>query len=688
MFYCGKILDGGDRFYILINDAIVDGLNQRGYPICAMFERSDNGVAFLKSCTHLSVDLGTDMEVVFPMVYDSLRQNIYDYSKKNGYVDSKTIASFENVDGVISWFKKQYMRFADDYVCEGSKTIIVNKTGMSDETAMDIISHINPQHVNKATLKPDFLVKMDYYNQPCMYSDSGDEIVIPRWRNGRKFCYANKSYIKWGDENINKFTFIDNKDLLKKRFYYFDIDDEQKELTINRIEVSFNNKAADEEKSQVEQFEFILKRTYSMKYSLKGDSYCRKHMARSDKDVMPMEVFNINSKNILHPDGEFLFRGSCKMREFFINNYTFFERCGFAGLARLMDMNICLEASFILFVSMIFEYPQVEILAKMGHVSLIEGIFLSMIRCSMKESIRAEVKSLSSLINENSTKGSQALRFPTYIGDYLKETKGSIGDYMFWRDVFEISNVSMENFNKFLASPEMTLINMDISKRGNQKNDGLNSLGIQEILKYGYDFVKTMNYLVKLSLGEDFRTICDAAHTMKDTLSMAEQLNVDIEKYPDNLNQLHDELSELFSKHREEIEDNKFNEIVGRISEKVKKAFESDSVTLPRNAMEKFTYVIPQNRQDFVQEGINQHNCVGGYYRHVVDKYCIIFFVRKKESPDESYITAEVTKRGIGQVMFSNNRPVSPTVNKLEWQYVSFIASTLKPLLEETGFSS
>lgn len=687
MFYCGRILDGVERFYILINDALTNDIPRHGFPSCAMFERMDNGVAFLKSCTHLSITVD-DLEAVLPDVYNSLRQNIYDYSKKDSQVDSKTIATFDDVSGVVSWFAKYDMRFADDYVCEGSKTTIVNKTGLSDEIAMDVISHINPQHVNGATLNPESLVKMNRGSQPTMYSDSGEEIIIPRWGRTLKFCYANESYIEWGHAHMRDFTFDDNKDdSLKKRFYYFDIDDEQKELTIDRIEVSFSNKAADNEKSQVEQFEFTLKRTYSMKYSLKGGSYCRKHMTRSDKDVMPMEVFNINSKNILHPDGEFLFRGSSKMREFFIKNYSFFDRCGFAGLARTMDMNICLEASFILFVSMIFEYPQVEILSKMGHVSLIEGIFLSMIGCSQKELIMAEVKSLSSLINENSTKGSQALRFPTYIGDYLKETKGSIGDYMFWRDVFEISNISVENFEKFLKSPEMSLINIDIRKSGNQKHDGLNRLSIQEILKYGYDFVKTMNYLVKLSLGEDFCTICDAAHIMKDTLSMAEQLNVEIEKYPDNLKQLHDELSELFSKHKEEIEDNRFSGIVGSISEKLEKAFASDSVTLPRNAMEKFTYVIPQNRQDFVQEGINQHNCVGGYYRHVADGYSIIFFVRKKESPDESYITAEVTKRGIGQVMFSNNRPVSPTLNKLEWQYVSFIASTLSPLFEGTGFS-
>ena len=54
------------------------------------------------------------------------------------------------------------------------------------------------------------------------------------------------------------------------------------------------------------------------------------------------------------------------------------------------------------------------------------------------------------------------------------------------------------------------------------------------------------------------------------------------------------------------------------------------------------------------------HNCVGGYYNRVKNQESIIFFVREKDKPNESYITAEF-KRGLygnklGQFYKSYNR--------------------------------
>ena len=50
--------------------------------------------------------------------------------------------------------------------------------------------------------------------------------------------------------------------------------------------------------------------------------------------------------------------------------------------------------------------------------------------------------------------------------------------------------------------------------------------------------------------------------------------------------------------------------------------------------------VVPKNIEDLINEGIQQHNCVGEFYNErIADGEDFIFFIRKKSNPKESYIT-------------------------------------------------
>lgn len=50
--------------------------------------------------------------------------------------------------------------------------------------------------------------------------------------------------------------------------------------------------------------------------------------------------------------------------------------------------------------------------------------------------------------------------------------------------------------------------------------------------------------------------------------------------------------------------------------------------------------VVPQNIEDLVDEGTQQHNCVGEFYNErIADGEDFIFFIRKKSNPKKSYIT-------------------------------------------------
>lgn len=55
---------------------------------------------------------------------------------------------------------------------------------------------------------------------------------------------------------------------------------------------------------------------------------------------------------------------------------------------------------------------------------------------------------------------------------------------------------------------------------------------------------------------------------------------------------------------------------------------------------DKFVVVVPKTLQDFTDEGNMQHNCVGHYYHDsIVRGKNLIYFIRKKTTPNHSYIT-------------------------------------------------
>lgn len=62
---------------------------------------------------------------------------------------------------------------------------------------------------------------------------------------------------------------------------------------------------------------------------------------------------------------------------------------------------------------------------------------------------------------------------------------------------------------------------------------------------------------------------------------------------------------------------------------------------------DKFTIIIPKDKDSFIDEANQQHNCVFRmYYPKVKDNRAYIVFVRKVDSPTKSYITCEINKQG------------------------------------------
>lgn len=74
-----------------------------------------------------------------------------------------------------------------------------------------------------------------------------------------------------------------------------------------------------------------------------------------------------------------------------------------------------------------------------------------------------------------------------------------------------------------------------------------------------------------------------------------------------------------------------------------------------------YVVVVPQNVMDLVDEGSQQNNCVGYYYNDSIERgdNCI-FFLRKKNKPEKSYITCRysVGNKAIEEARYKNNRNI------------------------------
>jgi hypothetical protein len=70
--------------------------------------------------------------------------------------------------------------------------------------------------------------------------------------------------------------------------------------------------------------------------------------------------------------------------------------------------------------------------------------------------------------------------------------------------------------------------------------------------------------------------------------------------------------------------------------------------------------VVPKETKDIIDEGANMHHCVGGYVNDVLKGYTFIVFVRRTDTPDKCYITAQVNTDGtLGQYFLAYDRYIS-----------------------------
>ena len=677
----------GDVFYRLEHYSTQENIRNCFYQL---FSKDSNGIfkiSFMDNCFIYNTieNADSDYETIFKEnVLENYRRLPYTVIKKKYYhsavycFDNSIVIKTDNYEDIISKAAELNIILFEPYIGDGIDfDVKINKNNFDicEQKIDNILSNINMVKIEKVVCNEGY--------RWFSYLDKDDNLVSNS--DSSSFFYTDENYSKWKDEHFHKGNdyykqdfYIDGiniqgNPLWCKKLFFVSSTDDSISFTLILIEITIENNNA---------IEINLKKINGYSYSLCGNNFCKKYLKTKEKDISPVEMFGINSQTIHMPVTPFIFNNASNVYDFIINNSTFFERCGFLKLLSEYNKSIDILGYIVLYFSIIFEYPVIELIVKIGHTNLVEDIFSKLLSQGRKESIIDSVKELEQLINNNTTKGYSALRFPSYIGDYLMTKKAKLREYFFWRDIYEITNISKENFEKFLESKERIFINASLNDNSN--NDWYN-MNLQEIVKYNYDFNKTIKYLFKIT-NLDYKNVFErnfyfrntfnnTAQTLADTLRMGEELDFNIEKYPDNLHQIHNQLAEVERSISIDSEDPIVKDISTECSSLLEKIFNSGAKDLPIKAMAKYTYLFPTCQKQFTQEGQDQHNCVAGYFNRVKNGDCIIFFVREKGNPDNSYITAEIKRSGIGQVMYSNNRPVP--YDTLEYQYCRYISNKI-----------
>lgn len=133
--------------------------------------------------------------------------------------------------------------------------------------------------------------------------------------------------------------------------------------------------------------------------------------------------------------------------------------------------------------------------------------------------------------------------------------------------------------------------------------------------------------------------------------------------FPKYLKEAHDEMLEWKREHNKEFEKAKHAEMFKRLHEvalKVTKQFQFQN--------SKYFMTVPQTGDEIIQEGEEQHICVGRYEMPYMENMAsglgLVLFVREKEAPDKSFFTVEVRDGKVLQVRGKYNGAPSDDVRK------------------------
>lgn len=342
------------------------------------------------------------------------------------------------------------------------------------------------------------------------------------------------------------------------------------------------------------------------------------------------DAFNLNSKTVKN-GVNICWDNANGFLDFILKNKDTFSRYGILECFNMVENEMSRNVFFMFYMYLYSEYPVVELLVKMQNYLLVSNIIQELSNGYNKEFIRQKAKDMNKLLNNETTKGNMALRIPKYISDYLNFKEANVNEFLNWCDFYELENISKEDFQELIHNNTFLKI---CTQRYSMGMEGLLS-----VMRYGYNSKKLLNYISKQG---DEDSYSELLGLLGDYRNMMNIMETEAEEFPNKLVSAHNNALTAYRANEDKLNDQQLEEIADKV-ERIEFNSEEYFVKVPRKVV------------DFITEGNQQHNCVSSYVRAVLNKNCIVFFIRKKESPDDSFITAEFRYGTLHQLMYKNN---------------------------------
>lgn len=174
-----------------------------------------------------------------------------------------------------------------------------------------------------------------------------------------------------------------------------------------------------------------------------------------------------------------------------------------------------------------------------------------------------------------------------------------------------------------------------------------------------YNFSKIISYINQNYKPDNIRDYIDY-------LDCCKRLNIKMNKsnlYPQNLIAAHNEVVSQIHIERNKSRDEQYQYIK-----------ETDLKKYEQLEINDLIIRLPKNISEIIAEGVIQHNCVGALYiDRILNRRSDILFVRKKDSPEEPYVTLEIFNDRIVQCRYRYNQMCGPEITDVVEEYLSLI---------------
>ena len=364
-----------------------------------------------------------------------------------------------------------------------------------------------------------------------------------------------------------------------------------------------------------------------------------------DEDIFT--ILNINS-NYPKTAPQIIFEDAVNSVDFILKNKKFNKYTAYMDLFNVIDVNIPKESFFMMYMYLYAAYPSIELVVKMGMYQFCAHMLRKMAYAPDRIKIKEMADSFSKLLRADATSGTQVFNLPKYVVEDCLLRDVSWEEILAWQDIYELDVEGKIGKEQYYY----------VTRHQQYLRDGYAYQTLVEAMIYGYTPQECVNYLQKQNDRAQTPTAWRKTYIrdhmaiiFTDYLRMCDMMQITPDRYPMDIQAAHDHIAAAHSAQENKMTDIAINSIAN--------AAEKYIPTNQEYQDSEYLIVLPHSSFDVIQEGQNMRNCVGTYLKRIANRESLVFFIRKKNEPNTSLITAEYRNRQITQLYYKNNRAVT-----------------------------